>query len=90
MKGEQETAEKQLNEARQLLFECSAIDNPTQWSTLLDNIVDLVTKLADINNELKRLECKFSPLFIYKYYLNLSIFQMNMLLSVMELCHIEK
>ncbi|CAF3428013.1 unnamed protein product, partial [Rotaria socialis] len=55
VKNEQHNIYQELNQARELLSNCSAIDKPVEWSALLNNVIKLAVKLADIEKELKQL-----------------------------------
>jgi hypothetical protein len=59
IKGQQIEANKELQQARLQLGECSLIAEPQKWNTLLDNVQKLAIKVFQITNELKILEGKF-------------------------------
>ena len=50
--------QKDLEDARLNLANCSYTDNPAQWMILLKNITELAIQLSDITRELIQLERK--------------------------------
>lgn len=61
-------ANKQLEQARIALAQCSYIDNVPQWTVLLNNVISLAIKLTDVNNELAELERKLLLCSLNRFY----------------------
>jgi len=58
VKNEQVKLEKELEDARTKLGNCSYIENLPQWSILFENVTKIVVQLSDVSRELAQLERK--------------------------------
>jgi hypothetical protein len=68
VKSEAMKLEKELEDARTKLAECSYIANLTQWNILFENVKKLSFQSGDINRELAQLERKINLRCLNRFY----------------------
>ncbi|CAF4562675.1 unnamed protein product, partial [Rotaria sp. Silwood2] len=56
VKNQEKDALQQLNQARTKLFNCSVIDEPTEWGIIFNEVTSISMKLSGIQIELRQLE----------------------------------
>ncbi|CAF1393877.1 unnamed protein product [Rotaria sp. Silwood1] len=56
VKNQESDIRRQLDDAREVLYNCSAVDNKPQWMIHFNQVTTLAMRLALIEEELRKLE----------------------------------